>query len=208
MRGTAGARDTLWCNFVVIPYVEKKYMSVFWRRCWLIQFEFFDRWTDQFHVIPVGAVHYDGDRDAVRLGQHAAFHAALPRPAGLGPICFSLTGSFVIAPSIASQVRSVPSLVLTAKRPERQIPRRPRHCTTPGIVDARNCWSRCRSHLLNSIDVPYALQAVSHPSQRDQSFSVSDHHADAAYVAAAMAPTGPKSDLASASYRVSSTSPR
>jgi hypothetical protein len=157
--------------------------------------------------MPTGAVHYDRDRDAVRVVNMRCSTPALRRSAGLGSVFFPPNGAFVIAPSIVSQVQSIPSGPSTAKRPKCQNSSKTPVMHHSWNVDARNCWNRCRSRLMHSIDTPYRLQTVSHPSQRRHSFSVYEHHTHASYVAPAMAPTGPKSHSASASYRLSSTSP-
>jgi hypothetical protein len=146
-------------------------------------FNFSIVWADQFHVIPICAVHYDGDRDAVRVGQHAAFNAGFASIGRIGAVFIPLNGEFVIAPSTVSEVRSIPLSASTAKRRSAKTSRRPRYCSTSGTLDARNCWNGSRSRLVHFIDTPYAIQTVSHSSQRGHSFSGYDHQADAAYVA-------------------------
>lgn len=54
-------------------------------RLWSGDDQAFDRRADQFHVMPIGPVHLQAERDAMPLSQQAAFDAGLAPVGGIAP---------------------------------------------------------------------------------------------------------------------------
>lgn len=120
--------------------------------------------------MPVGAVHDDRYRNAVRLGQQAAFDAAFASIRRIGAGFFPLpTGPSsshrpsTTTPNQSHRVHRAPAT------PSARTPRTPRPGSTPGTADARNCSSKCQWHSRHSTDSPYAVQTKSRPSPHGRS---------------------------------------
>ena len=68
-----------------------------------------DRLAGELVVVQVRARRRDPDRDALALGEEAAFRPFLALSVGFGPVLAPPSGALPIAPSIASHSHSIPN---------------------------------------------------------------------------------------------------
>ena len=68
-----------------------------------------DRLAGELVVVQVRARRRDPDRDALALGEEAAFRPFLALSVGFGPVSAPPSGALPIAPSIASHSHSIPN---------------------------------------------------------------------------------------------------
>lgn len=67
--GKAQARHQLAHLVKVIALVQAQTLGILRRRLWALHHQSIEGLLCQFHVVPVGSIHHDGQRYAVRLGQ-------------------------------------------------------------------------------------------------------------------------------------------
>ncbi|OIQ81588.1 hypothetical protein GALL_366410 [mine drainage metagenome] len=118
----------------VIPLVQTKPLWSLCCRVRPLDRDGLQRATDQLHVVSVGTVNGNSNRDAIRFRQQAALDALLAPVRRVRTRFFEpANGAFVIAPSIETQDQSMPRLSSNCSRPSRQMAMK-----TPATSHPRN----------------------------------------------------------------------
>src|SRR5437899_9093444 len=106
---------------VVVGLVQAQPLRRLLRRLGALDRDRGERVVQQLVVVAVGAVVRQPDRAPCSLAENRTFRPFLALSVGLGPVLGPPSGAFVIAPSAASQARSIPTIVSYSKSPCRQI---------------------------------------------------------------------------------------
>jgi hypothetical protein len=70
---------------IVVASIQAHPLWLIRGRLWPCDDQAFDRCADQLHLMPIRPLHLQADRDAMPLGQQAAFDAGLAPVGGIGP---------------------------------------------------------------------------------------------------------------------------
>ena len=113
------ASTDVWCesavleqvadNREVVGLVQAEALGIVLARVGALDRDRVERPLQQEVVVAVGAVVVDPDRDSRSLDEERALRPPLALSVGLGPVFDPPSGAFVIAPSAASQVQSMPT---------------------------------------------------------------------------------------------------
>ncbi len=69
---------------VVIPFVQTHPWRLLFAWLRTLNYDAFDRWSHQFHIVAIGSLNRQTDGDAMPLGEQATFHSALAPVGGIG----------------------------------------------------------------------------------------------------------------------------
>ena len=95
----------------VVASVEAQPLRAPRCRLWSRYRDRVERRGQQLHVVAVGTVMRQPDRDPSCLAQKRTFRPLLALSVGFGPVFGPPSGAFPIAPSAASQAQSIPTIL-------------------------------------------------------------------------------------------------
>ena len=157
MRGVAELLRQVAHLVVIVALIQTKILQPLFRRPGPLYRNALKRLLYHLHVMPVGAFNSYADRDALRLTEQAALHAAFAAVGGVSPGFFPRRAEPLSSrrPSTAipsrfpagHRIPPVPSSTVCGKRrPQPSI----------GTTGGRSSWRRCPLRKARSIDSRYA----------------------------------------------------